>query len=550
VAAATVQNLPFELEEHVAAGRALTEIPGIGAGIEKKIRALMEEGSLELIDTLKTVVPESALELLRIRGLGPARVRYLHRTLGVSGIDDLVPLLDSGRLSQAKGFGDKTAAALRRTLAEYLAHRGRRLRFHFQPAVDLVSRHLALCPRVLAASVAGSYRRGLETARGLTLVAATDDADAVLDHLTRWEDLSRINERHPDRLLFNLGGDTPVTVHLCAPDRFGAVLHHRTGSAAHVAAMAAFARSSGLRLAEGGLYRSDNSLVPTPDEAALFAALGLPAIPAELREDRGELPAAAAGALPRLLGTNDLYGDLHVHTTFTDGHHSVREMALAGRACGYDYIAIADHSKNAVVANGLSESQLPGYLDEIDAVNRADLGIRVLKALEVDVLRDGRLDMPDVLLERLDLVIASIHGHFNLPEEEMTARVLRAIEHPLVRILAHPTTRLIGSRSPILFDLERVMRRAAELGVWLELNANPERLDLDDRACRAARDLGVGIALSTDAHSIAALSNIEYGVIQARRGWLEPRDVVNARAGEEFYKLLSAPPRPTPLLTI
>jgi len=524
---------------------ALQRLPGIGSSTQREIVAVVTTGISPLMDALEGELPPTLLELLRIRGLGPARVRSLWGEQKIGGVDELKRALEEDRLPDVTGFTARTVDRIRRSLYEYLAHRGRSLRVHAERAVDDLLAYAARCSSVRKTAVAGSFRRGAETVGNLDFVIAATDAAAVIRHFEAYDEARSCTITDSTVIQLSLHDDMVARVTITPPVRFGAVLHWHTGSFAHVDELAAVARARGYVTAPDGL-RKDGAVVEVEDEEAFFAALGLPFVAPEIREARGELEAAHADRLPALIQVSDVRGDLHMHTTSTDGRNSIQEMAVAARQRGYDYVAITDHTRNVRIANGLEVEAVPAYLEQIEAVNRALTGITVLKGLEVDILADGSMDMPDEILARLDVVIASIHSHFDQPESQMTARVLRAVDHPLVQILAHPSGRLVGQRSPLLLDLDEVLRRAANTKTMLELNANPERLDLNDHRCREAQQLGIPIVISTDAHSASQLDNLPRGVRQARRGWLAAESVLNTRPLEEALSLLSVKRRQGP----
>ncbi len=541
-AAETIADLEERLDDQLRRGEDITAIPGIGVAIAGKVRAILETGTFPAYEKMRRQVPESLLELLAIRGLGPARARDLHKTLGVDGVESLQRALEAGRLPEVKGFTPRTEDRIRRSLYEYLAHRGRMLRVQAEVYAESLHEHLSACPAVLRCAVGGSYRRGLETIGDLDVVVATEEVHEVIDCLLSWRHFNTWEKVDGSWLQFVADSDLPAMVVCVPPDRFGAAMHHFSASKAYLRAFAEFADERGFKAAPTGLSHHLRP-VKTADEEAFFAAFDLPSIPAELREDGDALRAAQEGRLPHLVTEGDIRGDLHMHTTFTDGRHTILEMAVAAREKGYEYIAITDHTRNVKVAGGLEVEELPAYFEEIDKVNRSLEGITVLKGLDVDILEDGRMDMPDEVMRRLDVVIAAIHSHFDQELEAMTARVLAAIEHPLVDIVAHPSGRLVGQRSPLLLDFDRVFDAARRTGTLLELNANPERLDLHDRHCRIARELGIPVVISTDAHAAWQLENMKRGVLQARRGWLRPEDVFNTRPLAEI-RALKAQKRP------
>jgi DNA polymerase (family 10) len=420
-----------------------------------------------------------------------------------------------------------------------MSYRGRFLRREAEGLMKALLSYLRTCPAVLRAAPAGSFRRGRESVGNLNAVVATDAPEAVRSHVESWEEAQLPIVLDGAKLFFKLHAEVEADLLLVPEDRFGAAWHYQTGSAEHNRQLARLARTRGLVPQPGGLYAGQETL-ETRDEEAFFDRLGLPWIPPELREGRGELEAAQGSALPRLVEPGEIRGDLHMHTTFTDGTASMLEMALAAKALRYEYIAVCDHTHNVRVANGLSPDRVAQYLEEVDRVNALVGGFTVLKGLEVDILPDGTLDMPESILERLDLVIASVHSAFDQSEDLMTARVLKALDSRWVHVLGHPSGRLIGQRSPLLLDMEQVFARAAQRGKMLELNANPERLDLTDLHCRQVRQMGIPIVISTDAHSISQLANMPRGIFQARRGWLEADDILNTRPLPELRRMLAA----------
>jgi DNA polymerase (family 10) len=545
-----VAMLAESLYDRWETGGALAELPGIGKAIAQKLDSLFRIGTFPLLEKLALEVPESQLELLRIRGLGPARVRALSEQIGVRDIDQLRLAMEDGRLDTVKGFGERTGSRIRRSLGEYLSHRGRRLRHLCDGPMDALIASLARCPSTVSVLPAGSYRRGIEDVGTLSLVVPTRHPEEIAACLEA-QDFAQVVHEPPADVEVGAGSShpAPVTVRLrfdtglaaqvvaCVPEAAGAVLAWFTGSKAHRERLARIAASRGTTFSPTGLH-SPSGPADTPDEASFYGALGLPYVPPELREDRGELEAALNLRLPRLVERGDILGDLHMHTRASDGTGSVLDMALAARALGHRYIAVTDHTQNVRIANGLTPERAEALIDEVRRTDGQVEGIRLLAGLEVDILKDGSMDMPDELLARLDVVIASVHSHFDQPQEEMTARVLMAMSHPHVHILAHPTGRLIGQRSALQLDMDRVFEAAVSNRVCLELNSNPERLDLNDEHCRMAARLGIPVVISTDAHSPAQLDNMKRGVVQARRGWLEPGNVVNTRSCEDAMAVL------------
>jgi DNA polymerase (family X) len=534
-----VIEYPDRFDQMCAAGHDLTEIPGIGQGIAASIRDLVADGTFPLWEEISNSLPESLLELLRVRGLGPSRVRTLHLEHNVSTVEDLAAMVAEGRLCQVRGFSERTEDRVRRSLGEFIQQRGRLLRVAAEVLADSLVWHCEAHPEVNRAVVVGSYRRGMETVGGLKVVVATDEPSIGPSLLQSWEHIEGSVEQADSSFRAHCDGGLPVTVLTCLPKAFGVALHQHTGRDDYLAAIMEHAGRQGVVVTSDAVIKNGDSY-PVSTEVDFFAALDLPLIPPELREGGEVVSMAVAGDLPELVTPFNLRGDLHMHTTFTDGRNSVREMALAARDRGYEYIAITDHTRNTRVANGLHPHQIDKYLIEIEKVDAELDGIRVLKGLEVDILADGSMDMPDEIMARLDVVIAAIHSHFDQPVEIMTARVASALENPYVQILAHPSGRLIGQRSPLLLDFDRLFPVVREYGVMLELNANPERLDIHAENCRIARDFGIPVVISTDAHAVWQFDNLPRGVRQARRGTLRPGDVLNTLPLPQLLQRLAA----------
>ena len=536
-AAQEVLRCESRIASAVEAEEPLPELPGVGEALRIKIRTIVETGTVELLDRLRQQIPDSALELLRIRGLGPAKVRLLLEDSGIATVDKLKQVIEEEGARSLKGLGERTADRVRRSLGEYLKHRGRTLRVEAVRVVEPLLARMEGTGLFDTVLPAGSLRRGAETVRNIDLVAVAPDPQAALDAVLALEEVEQVLRRTEAAVSFRPSSGPTVDIYMVPPSSLGAALHLLTGSRAHCAALAETVARQGLRF-EGFSLVGPNGPVDTPTEAACYQTLGLPPPPPELREGAGEVEAAREGRLPDLLTTDDVRGDLHMHTPYSDGRDPLGAMVRVAREMGYQYLAFTDHTRNVAIANGMDAERTSRYLDDIEALAARLEGIALLKGIEVDILKHGNLDLPDELLKRMDVVIASVHSHFDLPEEEMTERVKRALDNRYVNVLAHPTCRLIGSRSPLPLNVEEVIEHAAVTGTMLELNSNPERLDLNARYCRLAAAAGVPVVISTDAHSVKQLANIQYGVTQARRGWLEPRNVANTLPLEELRKLL------------
>ena len=540
-AARTVETFPGDLPAAVASGE-FAGLKGIGPGTLDVVRECLASGRSSALDALRAEVPPGLVAMLRISGMGSSKVRSVREQLGITTLDALETAGRDGRLAALKGFGEKTAAKilkgiefLRRTAGLRLVHHGDR------EAARLVEAMMAL-PGVERVVVAGDLRRRREVIRDLDLVAvvaspegapAAVTAASLADALVRSGAATATLSADAAGFRVDMEGGTTATV-ACVPSaRLGQALAWATGSRSHLDLLVRRAAERGLTLDAAGLRRAAAE-VTCPDEESFYAALGLAWIPPELREGADEVARAAAGPLPRLVERSDLLGLLHCHTTYSDGASSVAEMAEACRALGYAWVGITDHSVAAAYAGGLSAERVAKQHAEIDAWNGASPGIRILKGIEADILADGQLDYGPDVLDRFDFVIGSVHSRFEFDVEAMTARILRAMDDPHLTILGHPTGRLLLTRDPYPVDVHRVIARAAKSGVAIEINADPQRLDLDWRLCREARDAGVMISIGPDAHSLAGLANVDIGIGIARKGWLTAGDILNTKDAEGF----------------
>ncbi len=566
----TIEEQIRPLERMVAEGAPLTGLPGIGKEMAGHIRELTTSGTLALRDRLIAEIPRSLIELMRLPGVGPKKARRLWDELHVGTVDELEAAAREGRVAALAGFGDKTQARILAGIEDYRQHTRRILLADSERYVEPLVGYLSQCPQLERLEVAGSYRRRVETVGDIDLLATAREAAPVMAHLLAYPQIAQVAMAGDTRSSIVLGNGLQVDLRVVPPDCYGAALVYFTGSKEHNVKLRRRGVERGLRISEYGVFRLPEGGVPAApsapspastdpsgspaaaaghgkgdegadgvwiagrEEADVYAAVGLAWIPPELREDRGEIEAAAAGRLPRLIEVADLRGDLQMHSTWSDGRDTLEEMVAGCAAHGYEYMAITDHSKALAMVNGLDARRLRLQWLEIDAVRARHPEIHLLRAMEVDILADGSLDLEDEMLAGLDLVVVSIHSRFDLPTEQQTARVLRALEHPEVDILAHPTGRLINRRKPIALDMETVLARAADLGVAVELNASPDRLDLRDSHLVLARELGCRIVISTDSHRVAELGTMRYGVEQARRAALEPRHVLNTLGYREF----------------
>ena len=542
----TLEGLGRRVTDLVRAGEPLTTLPGVGTEIARQIEELLTTGRLRRHEELLSEVPRSVVQLVRVGGVGPKRARVLWETLAIESIDMLEAEIRAGRVQAIPGFGARSCEKILAAIASHRTQQGLFLLADAEQVVESLIAYVREGPGVEEVVAAGSFRRRKATVGDLDLLARCDgDGAQVVRHFTGFPGALRVEAAGGTKGSVVLRSGLQVDLRVVPNDSFGAALHYFTGSKEHNVRIRGLAVRQGLRVNEWGVFRgTDESEDAEPgsagDERAswgekvggareedVFGALGLPWIPPELREDRGEVEAAREGRLPQLLVIEDIRGDLQMHSTWSDGRQSIEEMAAACRALGYAYLAITDHSQSLTMTGGLSPERVQGQWREIDEVQERLEGITLLRSLEVDILRDGSLDMPDWLLEGLDIVVASVHSFMDMDQASMTERVITALRHPAVDVLAHPTGRLLGRRAPYALDVEAILQVAAELDVAVELNASPDRLDLSDVHVQRARELGIKVAVNTDAHSVRGLATMRYGVEQARRGWLEKRDVLN-----------------------
>lgn len=532
-AARAVASLPGELAEALADG-SLAGTRGVGPATLQIVQELVTTGRSSLLEELREQVPPGLVEMLQIGGLGVAKIRQIHESLDIDSLPELEAAARDGRLAKLPRFGPKTAENILKGIAFLRQASAFKLAHHAAEEAEGLCAALAGLPGVISAEIAGDLRRRMEVVRDIVVVLVANVPPAeifrVIGQLPGVHEFSGKDER---RVTLRVSGGAQAEVIVTTPRNAGAVLVMATGSEAHLAQLAEHAHRKGFGLDGAALWKG-SEFIANADEASFYAALGLSTIPPELREGRGEIEAAGAGRLPRLLEKSDLRGILHCHSTYSDGTTSIEELARACRDAGYSYLGLTDHSKAAAYAGGLTPDDLLRQADEIDAVNAKLDGIRVLKGVEADILAEGELDYDEATLSRLDFVIGSIHSRFGLSRDEMTARMLAAMDNPWLTILGHPTGRLLLTRDPYALDLQAVFEKAAKSGVAIEINGDPHRLDLDWRLLRQAHDGGVAIAIGADAHNIPGLRHVDYGVAMARKGWLTAADVLNTRSVDGF----------------
>jgi DNA polymerase (family 10) len=508
----------------------IDEIPGVGADLAQKIRTIVETGDLSLHHELASKFPPELLELTDIPGLGPKRVKLLIDRLHIRNRDDLEEAIAGGKLRKIRGFG----ARIEQRIAESLQQQremGPNRRILCAEAVRIaaqVSAYLRKCAAIRELEVAGSFRRRRETIGDLDVVVAASDAAAVMRHFAAFPAINQVSGSGETKTTVVLKSGLQVDLRVVPENSFGAALAYSTGSKSHNVHLRRIAQARGLLLNEYGLFRGE-AMIAGKTEQEIYRALGLPWVVPELREDRGEIEAAASGSLPTLIERADLRGDLHTHSKYTDGRASIEEMARKARDNGLEYLAITDHSQRVAMAHGLDRERLCEQARELEQLRKKLSGIKVLHGIEVDILEDGSLDLPDDVLSGLDWVVASVHYKLEQNPREMTRRLIKAIRNPNVDVIGHPSGRLLGHREPSRFDLNEILKVAAAEGCGLEIDSQPDRLDLTDTACLAAKRAGVKLVISSDAHSTRDLDLLDYGINQARRGWLEKGDVLNTR---------------------
>ena len=526
-----------ELRDLVAANEDLTAIAGIGADLSKKIIEIVNTGKSEALDTLRKEFPDGITELLRIPGLGPKRVKVLWKDLGIESMAKLEQAAKNGKIRGIAEFGEKIEQNILHSIQAKQVEGKRFLRAAIAPSAEALRSFVEAMPGAKQVTLCGSYRRGRETVGDLDILAVANDATGIMDRFVKYDEVTKVLAKGDTKSSVILRSGIQADLRVVPAESFGAALQYFTGSQGHNVATRAIAQKLGLKLNEYGLTKGDE-VVAGKTEKDIYKALGLDLIPPELREGRGEIEAATAGKIPKLIELGDLKGDLHNHSTWSDGANTIEEMAAAAKARGFEYLAITDHSKRLTVANGLDEKRLLKQIDEIDELSAELKGIALLKGIEVDILDDGALDLSDDVLKRLDVVVGSVHSRFNLSHEKQTERVLRAMDNPYFTILGHPTGRLLLERPAFEVDVPKIIAHASKRGCFLELNANPHRLDLHDVHCKMAREAGVLISIDCDAHSTKDFENQIHGIVQARRGWLEKGDVLNTRSLAQLRSLL------------
>lgn len=537
-AARTIEGYPNRLYKMVESGEAIDEISGIGDDLAKKIEEIIETGNLVFLEELRSRTPHSLIKLLNISGLGPKRVQKLYHELNITNLEELRKALNSGKVSEVDGFGPKTVESILDAL-ESKSFKQERTRLDIaEQFVDPLVDYLKGLDVVKDAAIAGSYRRRRETVGDLDIIAVSNEGKKVCEAFVNYDSVSEILSKGDTKASIRLRSGLQVDLRVVKQESYGAALLYFTGSKAHNIHIRNIAVDKGFKVNEYGVFEDDDYIVGKTEEE-IYEFFEMPYIEPEIREDSGEIEAALNDDLPDLLQPDDIRGDLQMHTVESDGENTLEEMADEAERLGYEYIAVTDHTSHIGVTQGLNADEVQTYIKKIDEFNQNnDYKIHILKGIEVDILKDGSLDLPDDILELMDIVLVSVHSNFELDEEEQTSRIIKAMENPNVDIFAHPTTRMIGSRPPIKINLQTIMEKALDFGCYLEVNASPERLDLRDDAIRRARELGLRLVISTDAHRKSELANMKYGVYQARRGWASKSLILNTLSLGDFKEEL------------
>ncbi len=536
-AAATVENLPQNLEEMVKKGDDLTSLPAIGNDLAQKINDIVNHKEIDLLKRLEEKNPIDFEELNRIQGLGPRRIKKLYEILNVQNIDDLYHAAEEQKIRNLPGFSKKIEEHILEEIKKIKEKYNRmKISTAEQNALPIVE-YLRENRSIQDIEIAGSYRRRKETIGDLDILVTCGDSISVMTHFVNYFDIDEVLSKGDTRSSIILKSGIQVDLRVLPQKSYGAAMLYFTGSKAHNIVIRKLAKQKDWKVNEYGLFSNDDFLAGET-EKGIYNKLGLPYIEPELRENRGEFEAAESGNLPELIKLSDIKGDLHTHTNLTDGKNTLEEMAEAAQKLGYKYIANTDHSKRVTVAGGLDEIQVFENIKRTDKLNENFKDFTILKGIEVDILEDGSLDLSDKVLKELDIVVGAIHYKFNLSREEQTERILRAMDNPYLNILAHPTGRLINEREPYDIDLEKIMQKAKENNCILEINSQPSRLDLNDLNSRKAKEMGVKLVISTDAHSTTQYDFMRFGIGQARRGWIEKHNVINTRNINQLKKII------------
>ncbi len=536
-AARTISDLSENIKDYAEDNKKLSALPGIGKSMAEKIKRYIKTGELTQLKKLKKSMPESLLEVMKLEQLGPKRIKTLNRDLGIKSVDELRSAAEKGEIENLEGFGKKTQEKILKEIEDY-RQKGDFQRFKWNEADDYVKPLTSYLEKKLKhVTVAGSYRRRKETLGDIDILATSANPDKAMDYFVSYEEKERIIAKGKTKSSIKLRSGLQVDLRIVDKKCYGAALLYFTGSKDHNIALRKIAIKKGYKISEYGMFEEGKNIAGRTEEE-MYQQLNLRFIEPELRENRGEINASLNNELPELVCLDDIKGDLHTHTNATDGKYSMEDMVKAALDKGYEYYAITDHSKKVAMAGGLDEKKLAEQIEDIEQLNSKMSDIHILKSIEADILEDGTLDLSNDILKELDLVVCSVHYNRNLSKKKQTKRIIKAMDNPYMNILGHPTGRLIGERSEYDIDMEEIMKEAKSHGCFLEINAYPDRLDLNDTNARMAKDMGLKLSISTDAHTIDNLNYMQYGVAQARRGWLEKSDVLNAHSLKKLKDLL------------
>lgn len=536
-ASITIENLSQDVGNMVKRGEDLTTLPGIGHDLAEKIDNIVNDKDVDLLKRLEEKFPIDLTSLMHIPGLGAKKIKKLYDELNIKNIDELAKAAEGKKIQKIPEFSTKTEQHILEEIGKIKKQYNRMaISVVDQYALPIVD-YLKQDSNIQDIEIAGSYRRRVETIGDVDILVTCDDASTVMDNFVKYDEVQQILSKGETRSSVILNAGIQVDLRVVPQKSYGAALLYFTGSKSHNIVIRKLAKQKNWKVNEYGLFDGDKFIAGETEES-IYKKLGLQYIEPELRENRGEFEAAAKKKLPKLIELSDIKGDLHAHTKMTDGRNSLEEMVEAAQNLGYEYIANTEHSKHVTIAKGIDENKLYEQIKKVDKFNEKLKNFVVLKSIEVDILENGSLDLPDNILKELDIVVCSVHYKFNLPREKQTERILRAMDNPYFNIFAHPTCRLINERDPINVDMERIMKKAKENNCIFEINAQPSRLDLNDIHCKMAKDMGLKFAISTDSHNTNGYNNIHYGINQARRGWIEANDVINTKSVKDLKKLI------------
>jgi DNA polymerase (family X) len=530
----TIENLTQQISDMQNLDQ-LKELAGIGDAILEKIKEILKTGKLQFYEKLKKSEYAPLIELLKVPGMGPKHVKLVYDQLKIKTVKQLERAARAGRLRELHGLGPKVEQNILQGIKQAIKHKERMPLAFAYPHAQAVLKEVEKMKQVKKAILAGSLRRMKETIADIDILASAEKSKPIIDAFVKIPQVKKVLAKGSTKSSIQIENNIQVDLRVVKPESFGSASHYFTGSKAHNIKLRSIAQDRGLKVNEYGIFKGKKKIAGRTEEE-VYSALGLPYIPPEIREDNGEIEAGFENRLPKLIELKDIKGDLHVHSNWSDGKRKIEDMARYAKKIGYEYIAICDHSPYVGITNGLDEKRLKTQMEEIDKLNKKLEGFAILKGIEVDIKGDGKLDLPDSVLEELDIVVASVHTKFSQPKEEMTKRMIRAVENPNMDIIAHPTGRLIGKREPYEVDMDKLFDAVLANKKFLELNAYPQRLDLNDINCRKAKEKGIKIIISTDSHTEYDLEFMYFGVATARRGWLEKKDVLNTLHFKDFIR--------------